>query len=155
MLDPVPPWLRRRGQGHEAPAWLRDGGHYLLTVCTVPRHVNQLASCDVAPSLWDALCHYHDHGAWHLDTVVVMPDHVHVLAEVPVSTNLPRTVADWKRYLARRHGMRWQRDFFDYRLRATDSLAQKRAYLRDNPQAAGLVADTSDWPWCWTLASPR
>ena len=155
MLDPPGPWLRRRGQIHDAPGWLREGGHYLLTMCTEPRHVNQLASCAVALPVWDALCHYHRRGTWHLDTVVVMPDHVHVLATVPVSTNLSRTVADWKRYLARHHAVRWQRGFFDYRLRATDSLAQKRAYLRANPHAAGLVADSSAWPWFWTCAPPR
>lgn len=34
---------------------------------------------------------------------------------------------------------RWQRDFFDHRLRSIESAAEKAQYIRMNPVRAGLV----------------
>jgi hypothetical protein len=47
----------------------------------------------------------------------------------------------WKRYTATRAGIRWQRDFFDHRLRADESFEAKSAYIRQNPVRAGLSAE--------------
>lgn len=81
-----------------------------------------------------------------------MPDHVHVLATVPVSTDLKRLMTHWKRYLARIHGVRWQRDYFEHRLRASERLAERIEYLRLNPVRSGLVQSSDDWPWFWQLS---
>jgi putative transposase len=108
----------------------------------------------VAQAIWETLSYHHHQGKWRIDAVVVMPDHVHVLAEVPVATDLRRTFTDWKRFVARHHGVRWQRDFFEHRLRATESVPEKREYLRHNPRSAGLVEDSSAWPWFWSGACP-
>jgi hypothetical protein len=44
----------------------------------------------------------------------------------------------------------WQRDFFEHRLRSHQHVDAKRAYLRQNPVRAGLVAHPDDWPYFWS-----
>lgn len=55
----------------------------------------------------------------------------------------------WKHYLAKRHRIRWQRDFFDHRIRQHESHEEKAAYIRNNPVRAGLVEKPEDWPYVW------
>jgi len=75
-----------------------------------------------------------------------MPDHLHAIVAVTSSGQLAETVRGWKRYTARAQGLRWQRDFFDHRLRAGENLELKARYIRENPLRAGLVARPEDWP---------
>lgn len=142
-------WSRRGTLPHGRPAWIDFEGTYFLTVCRRPRGANQLANDRVATGLRDSLLFLERHGVWRLQMVVVMPDHLHWLALVPPSTDLARTVMQWKRYVARTHGVRWQRDFFERRLRGSDRLDTTRDYLRENPVQAGLVTNAGDWPYFW------
>ena len=48
-------------------------------------------------------------------------------------------ISTWKRYIARKHGVVWQRNFFDHRLRSEASAAGKADYILQNPVRAGLV----------------
>ena len=104
----------------------------------------------VAPRVQATLGFHHQTGTWQLRAVVVMPDHVHVLLEVPAGLDLARVVRHWKRYLARTHGVRWQRDFHEHRVRRVAYRDAKLEYLRQNPVRAGLVARPEDWPYFWT-----
>jgi REP element-mobilizing transposase RayT len=79
-----------------------------------------------------------------------MPDHLHLLATVPAETQLEHLLAHWKRHVARTCGVRWQRDFFEHRLRRDEHFEAKLEYLRQNPVRAGLVVRPEDWPHFWT-----
>jgi len=98
---------------------------------------------------------------FELHTVVVMPDHVHLLL-----TSLPRrdgwpyilpeimhaikgTSARKINLLLGRTGRVWQEEFFDHVLRSNESLAGKVDYICQNPVRAGLVERESDYPWLW------
>lgn len=146
---PREPWSRRGALAHGRPAWIDFEDAYFFTVCSRPRGADQLANDRVATDLRNSLMFLERQGTWRLDAMVVMPDHVHWLAFVPPSTDLGYTVMQWKRYIARLHRVRWQRDFFERRLRARDRLDDKRDYLRQNPVRAGLARDASDWPYSW------
>ena len=74
-----------------------------------------------------------------------MPDHVHFLMKFSPDMGLRKTVENWKRYTARHAGIRWQRDFFDHRLRNNESFQAKALYIRFNPVRAGLVTNPEDW----------
>ncbi len=78
-----------------------------------------------------------------------MPDHVHLLVTVPPTTSIPRVISAWKRFIARTYGVRWQRDFFEHRMRHAEHVDAKREYLRQNPVRAGLVATAEEWPFFW------
>jgi len=60
---------------------------------------------------------------------------------------MKKVVSDLKAWLAKKHGVRWQRDFFDHRLRSWESAEEKGAYIRANPVRAGLVEEGGAWPY--------
>lgn len=78
-----------------------------------------------------------------------MPDHVHTLLAFPPDQRMDRAVAAFKKYLSRKTGINWQRDFFDHRLRNEESLQLKTDYIRQNPVRAGLAECADDWPYVW------
>ena len=93
----------------------------------------------------------------------VMPNHVHVLMET--TTALSKIVQSWKSFTGRwaleqntelRLGIPgnalWMREYWDRFIRDTDHFDNARAYIEQNPVAAGLCQRASDWPW--SSASP-
>jgi len=128
---------------------------YFITICAEERGANTLALPAIAPSLWQAWDGYAKRTVINPLLFMVMPDHVHGLFRFSVDCKMGAVVAAWKRLTARRSGVAWQRDFFDHRLRGEESFEEKAAYIRANPQRAGLVADASQWPYAWPALSPR
>ena len=78
-----------------------------------------------------------------------MPDHLHALISFPYDQRMKQIIADWKRFLATRLQIDWQRDFFDHRLRRDESFVEKADYIRANPVRAELVSRSEDWPYFW------
>jgi putative transposase len=76
-----------------------------------------------------------------------MPDHLHGLIGVDGRDSLSQLVRDYKRITAKMAGTRWQRNFFDHRLRDDESLAEKFAYICHNPVRAGLISTEQEWPY--------
>ena len=58
---------------------------------------------------------------------------------------LPRIVANFKHLLAARYGLRFQRDFWDTRLRDEAHYAEKFRYVCNNPVRKGLCASAREW----------
>ena len=85
--------------------------------------------------------------------MLLMPDHLHTLASFPPAKQMALSIGSWKRYLAKDLGIKWQRDFFDHRLRKNESLQQKTDYIIHNPVRAGLVLTADDWPYIWRPAN--
>ena len=79
--------------------------------------------------------------------MLLMPDHLHGIIAFPREPGMKITVNDWKKYLARNHGVDWQRDFFDHRLRNHHELDEKTSYVLMNPVRWGLCERREDWPW--------
>jgi REP element-mobilizing transposase RayT len=76
-----------------------------------------------------------------------MPDHLHGIVTFSERYHMRKMFSGWKRWLATRHGVKWQDGFFDHRLRAEESATEKGNYIRMNPVRAGLVARPEDWPY--------
>lgn len=64
-------------------------------------------------------------------------------------TTMQSVITAWKHYTATQLGIRWQRDFFDHRLRREESAREKEDYIWNNPVRAGLVKRKEDWPYVW------
>jgi len=90
---------------------------------------------------------YHERARWNLNLPLLMPDHLHVLVGVDGQTSLAQLIRDYKRITAKIAGVGCQRNFFDHRLRHDESLAEKFAYICQNPIRAGLVRAEDDWPY--------
>jgi REP element-mobilizing transposase RayT len=151
-----------------------EGEVYFITICCLPRGQNQLAHPDIWQAIDDALTHRDASGVMACRLALAMPDHFHALMEF--RSPMKPVVSAFKSWLARQQGIRWQRDFFDHRLRgwekhrrhvgvldrseatcpkgvsrlvepANQSATEKAQYIRMNPVRAGLVANPQDWPY--------
>jgi REP element-mobilizing transposase RayT len=142
---------------HASPDSIRVEDHiFYITQCALPRGQNILLPC--AGSLVSSICHYHDNGSWFCHAYVIMPDHVHLLIQTDGRIPLGTTLRNWKRFTARQQGIKWQRDFFDHRLRSEESAAEKARYMELNPVRAGLASEDGQWKWfgyCGAVGSAR
>ena len=96
-----------------------------------------------------------------LHTVVVMPDHVHLLLAarrdrdgwpfplVDILQCLKSATAHRINKLLHCEGPVWQEESFDHVLRSDESLREKCEYIRQNPVRAGLVRRLEDYRWLW------
>jgi len=125
----------------------RFGAIYFVTICSLPRGFNQLCHSETASILFETSRRYHEQQRWYLHLLVLMPDHLHALAGISGQTNLSSLIRDYKRVTAKIARVKWQRNFFDHRLRHDESLAEKFAYIRQNPARAGLVGNENAWPY--------
>jgi len=98
-------------------------------------------------------------GHARLFAFALMPDHVHLLAEIG-DLNLIDAIARWKSYtttLFRRVGgvgPLWQRSFYDHGIRTPEDLVVAAAYIVDNPKRAGLPG-RGKYAWStWSPARP-
>lgn len=101
----------------------------------------------------DALLHF-DGERYRLLAWVIMPNHVHVLAETLPVYRLGDIVHSWKSFTAKeanrilgRMGPLWQEEYFDRFIRDDDHLRETIRYIEQNPVAGGLAAKAEDWPF--------
>ncbi len=150
FVSRIPPvrFVPRKPLPHETPPWARAGDLYFITIACDQRGTSPLIEPPAtAEALLEAAAHYQHSGRWFARLFLLMPDHLHALLAFPSSESMAAAIRDWKRYTARIHGIAWQRDFFDHRLRSDESWEAKARYIRENPVRKGLVANADDWPW--------
>jgi len=126
------------------PPFRADGAFYFVTVCAAERGGCELA--DNAAAVLAAARHYHLSGKWFVALCLVMPDHIHMLVHVPPDRSVADTVTAWKHCLSNAHGLSFQRDFFDTRIRDDAHFAEKWNYIVRNPVAKGLAKTPREWP---------
>ena len=123
---------------------------FFITVCCAARGVNTLAIQNVALPLIETVKFRNEKEIWWCSSFVVMPDHVHGLftfPNYPGDCSMKNVMRAWKGWTAKRCGIRWQRDWFDHRLRSDESDREKSEYIWNNPVRAGLVKRAEDWPY--------
>ena len=97
--------------------------------------------------LFASVRNYHAQHKWSIPLLVLMPDHLHMLVRFGSEIGMKKTIQSWKRYTARHFAVKWQRDFFDHRLRSDENFDEKARYILDNPVRAGLIERSEDWPY--------
>ena len=125
----------------------RFGATYFISLCGSAKRQNQLCRDPTAQQIFKTAKMYHTRGVWYLDLILLMPDHLHALIAIDGETSLSKIISDFKRATVKFADIRWQRNFFDHRLRHDESLEEKSAYIRNNPVRAGLVRGEEDWPY--------
>ncbi len=139
--------INRKRLDHTTHFAGRFGAIYFITVCCQQRGSNQLCHNEIAAVLANTARIYHERARWNLKLLVLMPDHLHALIGVDGRTSLAQLMRDYKRITTKMAGVEWQSNFFDHRLRHDESLAEKFAYICQNPVRAGLVRTEDDWPY--------
>ena len=122
---------------------------FFITVCGEHRGENQLCAVDMSRAIFGATEFYHITTRWYVHLMFLMPDHVHLLASFPPDESMKTVVTAWKHFLAKQHGVRWQRDFFDHRLRGDEGFEEKAHYIRQNPVRAKLARTAAEWKYIW------
>jgi REP element-mobilizing transposase RayT len=144
-------YRQRKRLPHDIPLFVDTAREiYFITICCAERGRNQLATAPIASALFDSLVHQNTRKVWHAHLFILMPDHVHALLSFPQEGRpLKETVRLWKHWTSSKLGIVWQRDFFEHRLRRDENRRQKADYILHNPVRAGLVKESSDWPYVW------
>jgi REP element-mobilizing transposase RayT len=143
-------WPTRKKLPHERPLWLRPEDEiFFITICCRHRIKNQLCWPGLARAIFNSVEFRNEKHVWYAHLVMLMPDHLHALISFPYERPMKQIIADWKRFLATRLNVDWQRDFFDHRLRRDESFVEKADYIRANPVRAELVSCAEEWPYFW------
>ena len=105
----------------------------------------------IAQIVADSLTHF-DHQRYHLHAWCIMPNHVHVVAEMMAGHQLASVVHSWKSFTAStanralgRTGPFWQVEYYDHINRGEGDYLHTLRYVAENPVKAGL----KNWPWVW------
>jgi putative transposase len=100
------------------------------------------------------LLHYRDAGAYQLHAFVLMPNHLHLLLTPSGTTTLEKAMQLIKggssheihKQMRNRRDI-WQSGFHEATIRDTADYQSKIRYIHQNPVAARLVEDASEWKW--------
>ena len=141
---------------HNTPHWVdpRSAIYHIRIRCRSNNGGTLLTDPSVAASLLESIHFYSDLGRWWSSVFLVMPDHLHALLSFDSSREFSRIIGDWKKWHVKNTGIEWQENFFDHRLRSTDSRAEKYTYIRQNPVRASLCSEEDNWQW-WTASDPE
>ena len=142
-----PKTFLRKSLDHSIHFAGRFGATYFVTICCIEKGHNRLCHDEISKSIFKTATMYDLRHLWYLELMLLMPDHLHALIAIDGEASLSATIGNFKRATSKFAGIRWQRNFFDHRLRHDESSEEKHAYIRNNPVRAGLVAVESDWPY--------
>ncbi|MGJ8649185.1 MAG: REP-associated tyrosine transposase [Opitutaceae bacterium] len=143
----------RKWLSHATPSWVSSSNErFFLTICCAERGREQLTLQGISDSILESVRYGHQRGDWWMHLCVLMPDHMHCVVSFPeMKGGMTAAISNWKRLMARRLGIKWQKGFFDHRLRTDEAFDEKAAYVRLNPVRAGLCERPIDWPHIWSV----
>jgi putative transposase len=131
--------MMRKRLDHKTHFAGRFGAIYFITICCQQRGFNHLCNDETAAVLANTTHIYHERGRWNLDLLLLMPDHLHALIGVDGQTSLSQLIRDYKRITAKIAGVKWQRNFFDHRLRHDESWPKSSPTFVRTPSGPGYV----------------
>ena len=143
------PLPRRQYLPHAVPSWVQDSAIFFITISCSTRGLNQLCREEIAAAIWESIEFRQQRGDWFVHFWLLMPDHLHALISFPKDRVMEKVLGNWKEITAKTCGVRWQRDFFDHRLRSNESREEKTKYILENPVRKGLTARADEWKFTW------
>ena len=129
------------------------GAIYFVTFCTQQRAAvfQTPAAHSAAQSICRQLGEAGDADTFAATTI---PDHVHLLFRLGDRLTLDRVIAKWRAQVRRLvPGLAWQPNYFEHRLRPTESAESYAWYVFMNPYRAGLIGLNECWLGWWTDGS--
>ncbi len=138
--------LLRKGRASIRNQW------YLLTT-VVHERKPIFTKPDTAETILSSLLWLENHGKMVLEAAVVMPDHLHFVAELHMGTlailmhSLKSHTARKINVLLNRRGRLWQAQYYDHAIRKDEVLHDVIVYCLNNPVRSGLVTDFHQYPY--------
>jgi putative transposase len=150
----------RNAQPHQkslrSGRYIEAGLFYFLTSVTKNRSPFFLKS-QAALIVLDGLKWLDRTGRITLVAAVVMPDHLHFIAQLKDKT-LSRLMHSLKSYTAKeinkilgRRGHVWERQYYESGIRCERALKEKAEYCLKNPERRGLVEDYREYPYWYCM----
>lgn len=104
----------------------------------------ELRNPEIAAIVAETLLHF-DRQRYYMGDLIVMPNHVHLIAAIYRSTDLKEIVDSWLHYSASKinkalnlSGSFWQREAFDHLIRSEKQYEYFRDYIENNPRKARI-----------------
>jgi putative transposase len=138
---------QRKRLPHDVPSWVPDGERYFITINCRQRCVNTLCRPTCSLRLFDSIRAYEARSRWYMAALVLMPDHLHLIASFPRSPGITATIRAWKGFQAKHADVDWQSGFFEHRLRSDREFSEKVQYVLMNPVRRGLAQSWREWPY--------
>ncbi|MCH8527430.1 MAG: transposase [Kiritimatiellae bacterium] len=98
-----------------------------------------------AAGLMAEVLQFHEGKKMRMDAFVIMPNHIHCLAQLCGETTVSELMHSWRSYsalqlnrLRNRKGKLWSEDFWDRVIRSPENYWHVRKYIKDNPRKANL-----------------
>jgi REP element-mobilizing transposase RayT len=133
---------------HELPVWVDPSGAvFHIRIRAAANNPVPLSEDQLALQLLTSVMEYARRRIWWPNLFLIMPDHIHALLSFNPKHRMSRVIGDWKKWNREKHGVLWQENFFDHRLRRDESLEEKAVYIRRNPVVKGLCSKPEEWPW--------
>src|ERR1700756_5182792 len=82
---------------------------FYVTICAVPHRQNYFCRDPIGPKVLASARHYEHLDKWTIHLLLLMPDHLHLVVTPNFGSDITELIKGWKRYLARTHGVRFQR----------------------------------------------
>ena len=169
----------RKKLSHTIPQWVSEGSWFFITINCEPRGKNQFCQTNgthgvarptnpeqvglaipcqptqspltvtVGHQVLAAMAHNHDKLVWYCRLCLLMPDHLHAILAFPREPGMKTVISNWKKFVAANSDVKWQRDFFDHRLRDNNELQEKTSYILMNPVRKALCERAEDWIWIY------
>jgi len=140
-----------------------DGYSYYLTIVT---HRRNPILIDNIQLLRQAFAHSKEKFEYHIDAIVILPDHFHMIITPRYAADYPAIISAIKRYFSKHcdpkyydhlkqsasrqsRGMKpiWQKRFYEHTIRNEKDWHEKLQYIRNNPVKHLYVDKPSQWQY--------
>ena len=115
---------------HKTPEWVQSGAMFHVRIRMAEVFGSNFRESAQAQALLSAARNYHEAAKWWCHLFLLMPDHMHAMLVFPSQSSMSVVIRNWKRATARLHGVQWQDNYFDHRIRNDDESAKTWAYIR-------------------------
>jgi REP element-mobilizing transposase RayT len=132
---------------HEIPHWVEPEALFHIRIRCAADTPAPLTEPALAAALLDSVRFYEAREIWHTVIFLLMPDHLHAMLAFGRERAMSHVIGDWKRFCTLKHGVKWQENYFDHRLRNREQVEAKFHYILNNPAAKGLCDQPESWPW--------
>ena len=141
-------------RGYEALRLKRvsiPGATYFVTICTHDRAAG-LNEPTVSSRIRGELLALQTDKVLTLHAAVIMPDHLHLLFTSSGELAVGQTIARLKfktKFALTNCDVRWQGNYYEHRMRPSESMEEVLRYILLNPYRAGLLSADATYPHFW------
>ncbi len=140
-----------------------DGYSYYITIVTYDRNPILIKNITL---LRESFKYVKSLFSFEIREIVVMPDHLHIIIDVPTAKEYPKIISSLKRYFSKHcdpkyyqhivqsHSREsagykpiWQKRFYEHTIRDEKDYREKVEYIASNPVKHGYVNTIDDWQY--------